>query len=44
MTIIQPTKPPDITPDNWTSEIWHYILKFLALNTSSLPLNAVTRY
>jgi hypothetical protein len=29
MTIIQPTKPPDITPDKWTSEIWHYILKFL---------------
>jgi hypothetical protein len=29
MTIIQPTKPSDITPDKWTSEIGHYILKFL---------------
>ena len=27
--IIQPQKLPDITLDKWTSEIWHYILKFL---------------
>jgi hypothetical protein len=36
MTIIQPQKPPDITSDKWTSEIWHYILKFLQ------PLDAST--
>jgi hypothetical protein len=43
MTIIQPTKPPDITPDKWTSEIWHYILKFLQpLDASFLFLRVVT--
>jgi hypothetical protein len=29
VTIIQPQKPPDITPDKWTYENWQYILKFL---------------
>ena len=42
MTIIQPTKPPDITPDKWTSEIWHYILKFLQpLDASFLFYSAI---
>lgn len=42
MTIIQPTKPPDITPDKWTSEIWHYILKFLQpLDASLLFYSAI---
>ena len=42
MTIIQPTKPPDITPDKWTSEIWQYILKFLQpLDASFLFYSAI---
>jgi len=42
MTIIQPTKPPDITPDKWTSEIWHFILKFLQpLDASFLFYSAI---
>ena len=42
MTIIQPTKPADITPDKWTSEIWHYILKFLQpLDASFLFYSAI---
>ena len=42
MTIIQPQKPPDITSDKWTSEIWHYILKFLqTLDASFLFYSAI---
>jgi hypothetical protein len=42
MTIIQPQKPPDITSDKWTSEIWHYILKFLQpLDASFLFYSAI---
>ena len=42
MTIIQPTKPPDITPDKWTSENWQYILKFLQpLDASFLFYSAI---
>jgi hypothetical protein len=42
MTIIQPQKPPDITPDKWTSENWQYILKFLQpLDASFLFYSAI---